>query len=91
MRFTGRVTKGVADLMWLGATDTAMSRSPLQTVMGPRFGGNKTDDELLALVAQSLPMGRIGKPSEVAMQCLFLLSDLASFTTGQIICVSGGE
>lgn len=68
-----------------------MARSPLQTVMGPRFGGKKTDDELLELVGQSLPMGRIGKPEEIAQQCLFFLSDLASFTTGQIVCVAGGQ
>jgi 3-oxoacyl-[acyl-carrier protein] reductase len=68
-----------------------MARSPLQTVMGPRFGGNKSDDELLELVGKSTPLGRIGQPEEVAHQILFLLSDLASFTTGQIICVSGGQ
>ena len=67
-----------------------MSRDPLQTVMGPKYGGNKTDDELLAIVAQNVPLKRIGKPDEIANAVLFLLSDLASFITGQILPVSGG-
>ncbi|KAI9743668.1 MAG: hypothetical protein M1818_002984 [Claussenomyces sp. TS43310] len=74
-----------------GPTDTGMARSPLQTVMGPKFGGNKTDDELLALVAQTVPLGRIGSPYDVANQVLFFLSDAAGFTTGQVVAVSGGQ
>ncbi|KAJ0416442.1 hypothetical protein BJY00DRAFT_316823 [Aspergillus carlsbadensis] len=74
-----------------GATDTDMSRSPLKTVMGPRFGLDKTEDELLEMVAQSLPLKRIGKPAEIATAINFFLSDLASFITGQILVVSGGQ
>ncbi|KAL4939236.1 hypothetical protein BDV06DRAFT_225207 [Aspergillus oleicola] len=73
-----------------GGTDTQMARSPLQTVMGPRFGVDKTDDELLALVAKSIPMGRIAGPEEIANIVCFLLSDLASYITGQAIHASGG-
>ncbi|KAG9666812.1 hypothetical protein KCU99_g8385, partial [Aureobasidium melanogenum] len=74
-----------------GATDTAMARAPLQTVMGPRFGLDKTDDELLECVAASIPLGRIGTVDDVAHSVNFLLSDLSSFITGQIIVVSGGS
>ncbi|EXJ90158.1 hypothetical protein A1O3_03227 [Capronia epimyces CBS 606.96] len=73
-----------------GPTDTAMSRSPLQTVMGPKFGGNKTDDELLDIIAKGIPLGRLGKPDDIANAVLFLLSGLSSFITGQILPVSGG-
>lgn len=59
--------------------------------MGPRFGMEKTEDELLDMVAQSLPMKRIGRPGEVATAINFFLSDLASFITGQILAVSGGQ
>lgn len=68
-----------------------MARGPLQTVMGPRYGGNKTDDELLKLVANSIPLGRIGTPQDVANAINFLLSDLSSFITGQVLCVGGGS
>jgi 3-oxoacyl-[acyl-carrier protein] reductase len=59
--------------------------------MGPRFGLDKTEVELLDLVAQSLPLKRIGKPAEIAAAVNFFLSDLASFITGQILAVSGGQ
>jgi 2-keto-3-deoxy-L-fuconate dehydrogenase len=36
------------------------------------------------------PMGRLGKPHEVAMLAVYLGSDEASFTTGQIHLVDGG-
>ncbi|KAE8331436.1 hypothetical protein BDV39DRAFT_189835 [Aspergillus sergii] len=74
-----------------GATDTDMSRSPLKTVMGPRFGMDKTDEELLEMVAQSLPLRRIGTADEIATSVNFFLSDLASFITGQVLAVSGGQ
>jgi 3-oxoacyl-[acyl-carrier protein] reductase len=34
-------------------------------------------------------MGRLGKPDEIANTCLYLASELSSYTTGQIIEVSG--
>lgn len=38
----------------------------------------------------SIPMGRIGKPEEVAGVVSFLCSDDASYITGQVISVNGG-
>ena len=36
------------------------------------------------------PMGRIGKPEEIAQSVVFLLSDESSFTTGSLFAVDGG-
>ena len=36
------------------------------------------------------PMGRIGKPEEIAQSVAFLLSDESSFTTGSLFAVDGG-
>jgi NAD(P)-dependent dehydrogenase (short-subunit alcohol dehydrogenase family) len=36
------------------------------------------------------PVGRIGKPDEIAAAAAYLASEEAGFTTGQIINVSGG-
>ena len=36
------------------------------------------------------PMGRIGKPEEIAESVVFLLSDESSFTTGSLFAVDGG-
>ncbi len=37
------------------------------------------------------PMGRPGRPEEVAEAILWLLSDAASYTTGAILDVAGGR
>ena len=40
--------------------------------------------------AADTPLGRIGKPEEIASAALYLASDSASFITGDVLNVSGG-
>lgn len=49
------------------------------------------DAETVAKFGTHTPMGRMGQPSEVAPAFLFLASDDASYITGQVIHVNGGE
>lgn len=46
--------------------------------------------EFVAMAGQSHPMGRIGRPEEVAAAILFLASEEASFVTGVALPVDGG-
>ena len=44
------------------------------------------EDELKRLI----PVGRFGKPEEVAAVVAFLASDAAAYVTGEVINVNGG-
>jgi len=47
-------------------------------------------DKELARLAQGIPVGRPGKPEEIAATVSFLLSDEAAYITGQTLHVNGG-
>jgi len=47
-------------------------------------------DVPMDIVLPSIPMGRTGKPEEVAALAVFLLSEQASYITRQVISVNGG-
>lgn len=60
-----------------GPTDTAATR----TVVG----------DLTAGLVKSLALKRMGQPQDLVGACLFLLSDEASWITGQVVNVDGGQ
>jgi 3-oxoacyl-[acyl-carrier protein] reductase len=47
-------------------------------------------EKVLDSVRELTPMGRLGKPEEVAIAVRFLADPRASFITGTIINVNGG-
>jgi 3-oxoacyl-[acyl-carrier protein] reductase len=47
-------------------------------------------DEVKATFTSKIPMGRFGNPSEIAEATAFLLSDHASYITGETLKVNGG-
>jgi NAD(P)-dependent dehydrogenase (short-subunit alcohol dehydrogenase family) len=61
-----------------GVTDTPMIQKALTT-------------EALKALGESQPMGRLGRPEELAKAVLFLASDDASFVTGTTLYVDGGQ
>jgi NAD(P)-dependent dehydrogenase (short-subunit alcohol dehydrogenase family) len=54
------------------------------------FTRGKMTPEDKARIANGIPMGRLGTPTEVANVILFLASDLASYVTGVVLDVNGG-
>jgi 3-oxoacyl-[acyl-carrier protein] reductase len=42
-------------------------------------------------VRQAIPLGRWGRPEDVAGAAVYLASDLANYVTGQMIMVNGGD
>ena len=49
------------------------------------------DPTLKQRLIDETPITRLGRPEEIAEMTLFLLSDRASFTTGQTLVASGGR
>ena len=46
--------------------------------------------EELEQISFDIPMGRIGRPEEIASSVAFLLSDESSYITGQVLSINGG-
>jgi 3-oxoacyl-[acyl-carrier protein] reductase len=66
----------------LGVRVNVVAPGPIDTEM--------IKDSPIQHIKQMIPMGRIGRPDEVAKVIRFLCSDDASYITGQVISVNGG-
>ncbi len=60
---------------------------PIETDM---IADTLNDPANLALRMQRLPLGRVGKPSEIAYGAIYLASDESSFVTGSELVIDGG-
>lgn len=76
-------TKGVRlNCVCPGVTETGMLESFMQGAGDP--------EKLREAFRRAVPVGRLGKPDDIAGAVLFLASDDAGFITGQTLSVSGG-
>ncbi|HET7364062.1 MAG TPA: SDR family oxidoreductase, partial [Burkholderiales bacterium] len=76
-------SKGVRlNVVCPGLTETSMLESFMQGAGNP--------EKLREAYRRAIPIGRLGKPEDIAGAVLFLASDDAEFITGQVLSVSGG-
>ena len=83
------ITKSVAlEVAKAGIRVNAVAPGPTDTGMLTRF--TRTPENKAALVT-GVPMGRLGLSEELANAIVFIASDEASFITGHILNVDGGQ
>ncbi len=70
-----------------GIRSNSILPGPVMSPLQERWQGK---DDVLAEIAASVPIGRIGATQDISDACLFLLSDKASFITGTELIVDGG-
>ena len=80
--FTRALSQNLAEK---GIRVNAVAPGPIWTPLIPATLSNVED------FGKSVPLGRVGQPSEVAPAYVFLASEDASYITGQVIHVNGGE
>ncbi len=68
-----------------GVNVNAVSPHAIETEMSAQWSEERRRE-----IIASIPLGRLGKPEDVAEAVLFLASDDASFITGEILDVNGG-
>ena len=74
-----------------GVTVNVVCPGPTDTALLSGFAaaaGNP--DKLLEAFTRAIPLGRLGKPDDLAGAIAFMASDDAGFVTGQVLSVSGG-
>jgi NAD(P)-dependent dehydrogenase (short-subunit alcohol dehydrogenase family) len=74
------------ELATTGVIVNAIAPAVIATEMNAR-----TAPDILASISSLIPMGRLGRPEEVAELIAWLTSDKCSFSTGAVYDISGGR
>jgi NAD(P)-dependent dehydrogenase (short-subunit alcohol dehydrogenase family) len=69
----------------------AVSPGPIETPgLNDLVASTGAGEERLKMISNSVPLGRLGKPDEIAKAVVFLASDDSSYVTGTELFVDGG-
>ena len=79
------------ELLSRGIRVNAVSPGPISTPLYSKLGLSEAELKTVAASIQSqVPVGRFGKPSEIAHAIAFLASDESAFTVGSELLIDGG-
>ena len=75
----------------LGSTGIRVNAVAPGTVRTPKQPRPRSTPDDTPAERAAIPLGRRGTPDDIAYAVMFLLSDLASWITGQVLAVDGGS
>lgn len=73
-----------------GITVNVVCPGPTETDLLASVMAGERGARILAGMRRAIPLGRLGKPDDVAAAVAFFVSDGAAYLTGQVLSVSGG-
>ncbi|MFZ9042799.1 MAG: SDR family NAD(P)-dependent oxidoreductase [Ilumatobacteraceae bacterium] len=71
----------------LGVRSNSIAPGPIRT---PMAGERLADPDQVRWLTGRVPLGRVGEPSEIAEVAAFLLSERASYISGEVVYADGG-
>jgi NAD(P)-dependent dehydrogenase (short-subunit alcohol dehydrogenase family) len=75
----------------VNAVAPGCTRTDLLDRFGSELGGAEALKRTLSAIAEDHPIGRIAEAEEIAASIIWLCSSAASFITGQVVAVDGGQ
>jgi 3-oxoacyl-[acyl-carrier protein] reductase len=82
----GLTRQAAGEVAEYGIRINAIAPGRIETAMAAEAGASFNEE-----IRQGTPLRRLGMPQDIAEAALFLLSDAASFITGETLVVSGGR